>query len=141
MQTRIEELCANPGGIIGARDLSESPVTPQEILDCLLLTAALAGEHTVQITRGMEALAACEYDWLNSHCAENLLDLHSLPEDLKADPELLTDYVDAEDRLRDMTAVCQALRGIAVLHPEQAGPLHTAADIMEAWWTPLTLDD
>ena len=44
MQTRIEELCNRPV-ITPPRDLESEPITRQEILDCLLLTAALEREH------------------------------------------------------------------------------------------------
>jgi len=139
LKNRVEALCNR--AILADRDLSDFPITPQEILDCMELSAALAKEHTAKIIQGMEALAACEYDWVNNHCVENLLDLRSLPEDLKANPDMLTDHVDTEDRVRDMTAACQALRFIAVLHPAQAEPLNAVAEIMETWWTPFSLDD
>jgi len=138
-KNRVAALCKRP--ILAGRDLSKLPITPQEILDCMELTAAFAGEHTAQIIQGMEALAACEYDYVNSHCVEDLLDLRGLPEDLKADPEMLTDYADTEDRVREITEACQALRFTAVLHPAQAEFLNAAADIVEEWWTPFGLEE
>ena len=43
MKNRIEELCKRP--IIAPRDLETEPITRQEILDCLLLTALLDKEN------------------------------------------------------------------------------------------------
>ena len=54
MKTRIEELCnRHIAGTTVPRDLNERPITTAEILDCLLLTAALDREHAGQIKQAI----------------------------------------------------------------------------------------
>ena len=138
MGNRIEVLCQYR--IIAERDLTEQPITHQELLDCMLLTAVLDKEHTIQIKMAMEALAFCTPS-IADICKKNLGELRRLPELLRKDPALLTDYVDLEDRQAEITAACQFLRTIATANPPQAGYLNIAADIMERYWIPFEYDE
>jgi len=54
---------------------------------------------------------------------------------------LLTDYIDLDDRLPEMTAARQNLRATAAANPQQAKCLNAAAGIMESYWPPLTLEE
>ena len=140
MQTRIEELCNRPiAGITIPRDLNEQPITPQEILDCLLLTAALDREYTSQLKQAMEAMAFCSPD-IADIAKRILAELRRLPEIRRDDRTLLTDLVDLEDRQPEMKAACQALRTMALANPAQSEYLNTAAVILEDSWTPLNPD-
>ena len=136
--SRIETLCRQR--IIHERDLEREPITQQEILDCMLLTAALDREHSVQIKQAMEALAFCSPD-IADVAKQNLGELRRLPNLLREDPALLTDYVDLDDRLPEMAAARQALRAIAAANPGQAEYLNAAADILEQYWTPLKYEE
>ena len=138
MQTRIEELCKRP--IVAPRDLEAEPITRQEILDCLLLTAALDRENAGQLKQAMEAMAFCSPN-IADIAKRNLAELRRLPEIRRDDRALPTDLVDLDDRLPEMTAAREALRGIADAYPAQAKYLNAGADILETWWTPITLDD
>jgi len=62
METRIEALCNRP--VILPRDFNAEPVTPQEILDFMLLTAALDREHAEQMKRAVQAMMVCAPDML-----------------------------------------------------------------------------
>jgi len=140
VKTRIEELCnRHIAGITIPRNLTEQPITPEEILDCLLLTAALDRKHAGQIKQAMEAMAFCTPD-IADIAKRNLAELRRLPEILRDSPTLLTDYVDLEDRLPEMKAACQALRTMAAVNPAQAEYLNSAATILEDSWTPLNPD-
>jgi len=110
METRIEELCNRP--VILPRDFDIEPVTPQELLDCLLLTAALDREYAPQLKEAMEAYGVCMPAFLDL-AKKNLGELRRLPDTLRENPTVLTDYVDNEDRLPEMTQAGQALRAIA----------------------------
>ena len=131
--SRIETLCRQR--VINRGDLNEEPITQPEILDCLLLTAALDREHTGQMKQAIEAVAFC-MPGIADVAKQNLGDLRRLPEALRRDPALLTDYVDLDDRLPEMAAARQALRSIAIDNPGQAEYLNAAADILEAWVRP-----
>jgi len=139
MQTRIEELCNRPV-ITPPRDLESEPITRQEILDCLLLTAALEREHAVQIKQAMEAMAFCAPD-IADLCKRNLAELRRLPELLREDATMPTDYLDLDDRQTEMSVAWQSLRAIAAANPAQAEYLNAGADILESYWPPLTLEE
>ena len=138
MPTRIEELCKRP--VVAPRDLEAEPITRQEILDCLLLTAALDRENAGQLKQAMEAMAF-RSPGIADICKKALGELRCLPELLRQKPDPLTDQLDLDDRLPEMTAAREALRGIADAYPAQAEYLNAGADILETWWTPLTLED
>jgi len=136
--SRIETLCRQR--IVGERDLAEQPITPQEVLDCLLLTAALDRKHAGQIKQAIQAKAFCAPETTDI-CKKTLSELRRLPEFLRQNTDQLTDRLDLDDRLPEMEAARQALRAAAAANPAQAEYLNTAADILEEWWTPLTLDE
>ena len=138
MTSRAVILCRQR--IIGERDLTVQPLTRQEILDCLLLTAVFDREHTDQIKQAVVTMAFCMPE-IADICKKTLAELRRLPELLRKVPAMLTDYLDTEDRVSDMTAACQALRSIAAANPAQDEYLNAAAEIMEEWWTPLTLEE
>ena len=141
MNNRIEDLCSRPiAGTIIPRDLNEQPITRPEILDCLLLSAALDREHAGQMKQATAAMAFCMPD-IAGLCRQNLGELRRLPDLLWKTPALLTDYVDLDDRLPEMAAARQALRAIAAANPGQAKYLNTAADVLEAWWAPLEYEE
>ena len=131
MNSRIEELCKLP--------IAGEPITQQEILDCLLLTAALDREHVIQIKQAMEAMMIC-VPGLAFNCKKTLAELRSLPELRRENPALLIDHVSLEDRLPEMRAAWQTLRTLAAANPNQAAYLKTAADTLEDSWTPLNPD-
>ena len=122
MQTRIKELCARP--ILVGRDLDKEPITPQEILDCLLLNAALSSEHTDRMLLAVMEMEAIVPELARQH-RQHIDALEDLPE--------LADHATAEDRLRDMAAARKGLRLMAVLHPVQANILNIAADLLGNW--------
>jgi ribulose bisphosphate carboxylase small subunit len=136
--SHIKALCNH--SIITPREMNAQPVTPQEILDCMLLTAALDRENAPQIKKAMEAFASCRCDTADI-CKRNLGELRRLPKLLREAPVLLTDTLDLEDRLAEMTAAAQAMRVMAAENPNQAEYLNPAADAMETWWQPLTLEE
>jgi len=141
MNHRTQDLCNRPiAGRMVPRDLSKEPITQPEILDCLLLTAALDREHAGQMKQAIEAMAFCAPD-IADVAKQNLGELRRLPNLLREDPALLTDYVDLDDRLPEMAAARQALRAIAAANPGQAKYLNAAADAMEAWWAPLEYEE
>ena len=130
MNHRTQDLCNRPiAGKMVSRDLSKEPITQQELLDCMLLTAALDREHAVQIKQAMEAMMVCAPD-IADLAKQNLGELRRLPGLLRED---LTDYVDLDDRLPEMAAARQALRAIAAASPGQAEYLNAAADILESY--------
>ena len=139
MKNRIEELCNRP--IIADRDLTKKPITPEEILDCLLLTAALDTENAAPIEQGMEALAACAPERLDACCMEGIVEFLRLSDELEEAQAECTDSLDLDDRLPEVAAACQALRFVALLHPQYAEALNIAAEIMEEWWTPFELEE
>ena len=141
MRTRIEELCnRHIAGVTIPRDLIAQPITPEETLDCMLLTAALDREHAGPMMRAMEALAkiapalepAC-HEWIDDF--ERLLDMS------RQNPAMATDYLDLDDRLPEMRAAWTALCDIGDEHPAQAQYLYDGAHFMEEYWTPLTLEE
>jgi len=138
MLTRIEELCKRP--VVAPRDMEAEPITRQEILDCLLLTAALDRENAGQLKQAMEAMAFCS-PGIADICKKALGELRHLAEIRRDDRALPTDIIDLEDRLPEMTAAREALHGIADEYPAQAEYLNAGADVLENWWTPLTLED
>jgi len=138
MRTRIEELCnRHIAGTTIPRDLNERPITGPEILDCLLLTAALDREHAGQMKQAMEAIAFCMPETADL-CKRALAELRRLPEVPREDPAPLTDSIDLEDRLPEMEAAWTALCDIGDENPAQAQYLYDGAHFMEEYWTPLT---
>jgi len=141
MRSRIEELCNRPvAGITIPRDLTAQPITLEETLDCMLLTAALEREHAGQMKQAMEAMAFCAPD-IADLCKRNLAELRRLPEVQREDPAPLTDNIDLDDRLPEMEAAWTALCDIGDEHPAQAQYLYDGAHFMEEYWTPLTLEE
>ena len=139
MKTRIEELCNRPV-ITPPRDLESEPISRQEILDCLLLTAVFEKERLPEIYMAMVVLAALTRG-RDEHSQEALAEAKSLRELPEDRPTLLTDYVDLDDRLPEMTVAWEALRDIADYYPAQAEYLNAAAGIMESYWPPLTPEE
>ena len=150
MNSRIQELCSRPiAGRMIPRDLNEEPITKSEILDCLLLTAALDREHANQIKQGIEAMMICAPD-IADLCKRTLAALRQIA------PARLIDHVNLEDRLPEVsvrkrahvnecerqftqqfTAAWLALRTMADANPNQAVYLKTAADTLEDSWSPM----
>jgi len=130
VETRFEQLCNRP--VILPRDFNAEPVTPRELLNCLLLTAALDRDHAEQMKRAVQTMMVCAPE-VADLCKRTIFDLRHLPS------VMLTDYVD--NRLPEMTQAGQALRAMAAANPNQAEWLNAAADIMEEYWTPLDPDD
>jgi len=126
--------------IITERDLNEQPITSQELLDCMLLTAVFDKERFVQIKQAVQALAFCTPS-IADICKKNLRELRRLPELLRKEPALLADNINLEDRQMEMTAAGQCLRDTAAANPAQADYLNTAADIMDHYWTPLEYEE
>ena len=138
MASRAEILCRQR--IVNERNLTGQPITRQEILDCLLLTAVFDREHTDQIKQAVVTLAFCMPE-IADICKRTLAELRRLPELLRKAPESLTDIIDLDDRQPEMAAAWQRLRAIAAENPAQAEYLNAGANIMETWWTPLTLEE
>ena len=132
METRIEKLCNRP--IILPRDFNAEPITPQELLDCLLLTAALDREYAEQMKRAVQTIMVCAPE-VADLCKRTIFDLRHLPS------VMLTDYVDLDDRMPEMAAACQTLRAMAVANPNQAEWLNAAADLLVKSWNPLEYEE
>ena len=136
--SRVAALCQHR--IINERNLIEQPITRQELLDCMLLTAALDREHASQIKQAVTAMAFCTPETADI-CKRTLAELRRLPELLREDATMPTDYLDLDDRQAEMAAAWQSLRVNAAASPAQADYLNAAADIMEEWWTPFGLEE
>jgi hypothetical protein len=125
VESRIAGLLSQP--IVASRDLNTDPITPQEILDCLLLTAALNREHVEPIKRAVQAMVACASD-IADICKRSLFKLRHLPS------VPLIDHVNFEDRLTEMRAAWQGLHDMVAANPAQAEWLNAAAEAMETRW-------